>query len=456
VITEIKNPIQLARLILDHTTQLLSLRRVPPNLLVGQGATDYAYDNGMPVLPHDALVSLAARERWMRWRRDLQQAEKRERTSDSPQEDEHSFAAEPESDRLQEADLRDSMRREHTRAMEDCVWNEAQPISPPPSDEFGFNGSSPSRTPSTQPEKQKPSSYTTKRSARRYQDGLDSESGVCSDPYGPPGMLSGIHQSATVGGADASSVSDVGDNLVVPYSNGLEASDDEDLGDPQPDHDSSIRATPRWHDGSSGSDESVSTSTSLQLPSLSPTPSPPEVTVEREHPAADPTTAPPVEPDLFTDVDSAHNRPTMPRGSLHSLPARPMSTNDEDTVTDTVGVIAIDSYGNIACGASSGGIGMKHRGRIGPAALVGVGAAVTPTDPEDKNRTCVGVVTSGTGEHMTTTMAAALFAERMYSGTKKVPGHGYISADDYDDVMRSVIEKEFMGEQEFIRLALLY
>ncbi|KAL9038813.1 MAG: hypothetical protein Q9180_002903, partial [Flavoplaca navasiana] len=40
-----------------------------------------------------------------------------------------------------------------------------------------------------------------------------------------------------------------------------------------------------------------------------------------------------------------------------------------DDITDTVGAIAVDCLGNIAAGSSSGGIGMKHRGRIGPAAL---------------------------------------------------------------------------------------
>lgn len=44
-----------------------------------------------------------------------------------------------------------------------------------------------------------------------------------------------------------------------------------------------------------------------------------------------------------------------------------------DLIVDTVGAVAIDQYGNIAAGSSSGGIGMKHAGRVGPAALVGVG-----------------------------------------------------------------------------------
>lgn len=49
----------------------MSLQRVPPNLLVGSGATDFAYEHGIPVLPHDFLVSAAARERWIRWKHDI-------------------------------------------------------------------------------------------------------------------------------------------------------------------------------------------------------------------------------------------------------------------------------------------------------------------------------------------------------------------------------------------------
>lgn len=55
------------------------LRRVPPNLLVGQGATDFAFEQGIPVLPYDALISTAAKERWLKWREDLHTAEQRAR-----------------------------------------------------------------------------------------------------------------------------------------------------------------------------------------------------------------------------------------------------------------------------------------------------------------------------------------------------------------------------------------
>jgi taspase (threonine aspartase 1) len=89
---------------------------------------------------------------------------------------------------------------------------------------------------------------------------------------------------------------------------------------------------------------------------------------------------------------------------------------------------------------------MKHRGRVGPAALVGIGAAVVPTDPDDPDDVCVGTVTSGTGEHMATTMAATVCAERLYQSVKKVRGGEYIEVTE-DEALKSMIEKEFMGKK---------
>lgn len=66
-------------MVYEHTSKPLTLRRVPPNLLCAQGATEFAAEQGMPVLPHDALVSPAAKERWLRWRADLKTAEKKAR-----------------------------------------------------------------------------------------------------------------------------------------------------------------------------------------------------------------------------------------------------------------------------------------------------------------------------------------------------------------------------------------
>ena len=64
---DIKNPISAARLVLDNQDKPLSLQRVPPNFLVGQGATDFAYDYGLPVVPDDYLISPTANSRWLRW-----------------------------------------------------------------------------------------------------------------------------------------------------------------------------------------------------------------------------------------------------------------------------------------------------------------------------------------------------------------------------------------------------
>jgi len=85
---------------------------------------------------------------------------------------------------------------------------------------------------------------------------------------------------------------------------------------------------------------------------------------------------------------------------------------------------------------------MKHKGRCGPAALVGIGTAVIPVDPQDPAQTCVATVTSGTGEHMATTTAAATAAERIYHSVRKE--NGRIMPCNEDEAMRSVIQHDFM------------
>jgi taspase, threonine aspartase, 1 len=116
-----------------------------------------------------------------------------------------------------------------------------------------------------------------------------------------------------------------------------------------------------------------------------------------------------------------------------------------DSITDTIGAIAIDDKGHIAAGSSSGGIGMKHRGRLGPAALVGIGTAVVPCSEDDEDGLSVAAVTSGTGEHMATTMASQRCAERIYRGTRKGVGGGEIQDDDEDAIMESFIANDFMN-----------
>lgn len=158
---------------------------------------------------------------------------------------------------------------------------------------------------------------------------------------------------------------------------------------------------------------------------------------------ADPTNAPmtPSTNSDLTDIDS--------NSFIDDTPERPRFDDAtaggvDDLITDTVGAIAVDCLGNIAAGSSSGGIGMKHKGRLGPAALVNVGTAVIPIETNDPNKTSVASVTSGTGEHMATTFAASLCASRIYTSTRRTKDGGLEPIDD-DGAIRAFVERDFMG-----------
>lgn len=73
---QICNPIQLARLVLEQSKEPMPLGLVPPNLLVGQGAIEYAFQRKMPVVPNDYLVSAVAKQRWTRWKAALEKTVK--------------------------------------------------------------------------------------------------------------------------------------------------------------------------------------------------------------------------------------------------------------------------------------------------------------------------------------------------------------------------------------------
>lgn len=436
---EIKNPISLAKLVLDQSTRELSLRRVPPNLLVGQGATDFAFDQGMPVLPHDALVSPAARERWLRWKQDLKNAERKARHQAHVPTTAGLKQRHGDSPPNYEDHVRDEVRQQNAQAMKASIWHEGQPLSPPSSierrpeslislasqdssvDSHGGNTPSTPMTDTSEVATERQVPLTTQNLAyvsTRSRDAL-----IDPAAYGRP--------------TDAQDATrDVDEEMILN-----EEANTNDFGSDMDDRDDMIvdqmpdphQFPEAWHDGYSMSDESESSSGTLKLPSL--TPSPPNL--ESRLSSGSPTSR------------STRNSPTLTRQSLipaiaHHKPGPPATKEQEDCITDTVGAIAIDSEGNIACGASSGGIGMKFRGRIGPAALVGVGAAVVPVDPDDKTHSCTAAVTSGTGEHMGTTLAASVCAERLYHGIKKRKGGGFESADD-DVVVRSMIEHDFMG-----------
>ena len=88
--------------------------------------------------------------------------------------------------------------------------------------------------------------------------------------------------------------------------------------------------------------------------------------------------------------------------------------------------------------------GMKHRGRIGPAALIGIGTHVIPQDPTDPDGTTCAVVTSGTGELIASTMAASTCATRMYY-SQKMGDNGVFTHVMEEEALRAWMQKEFNG-----------
>ncbi|KAK0282022.1 hypothetical protein LTR35_007119 [Friedmanniomyces endolithicus] len=448
-VAQIKNPISLARLLLDHTTQTLSLRRVPPNLLVGQGATNFAYEHNMPVVPLDYLISPAAGERWKRWKSDLVKAEMNRQADESKR---YSFSPPPSHHDLnsfmQDNDEQETMRRAHSQAMLNSVWNEGQPISPPPSDD--------------RLDMQASSSPSRVNSSLRMAD-LDRSNNTTpdmqeegSDPFGPPGMLSmpmkraptsnlrttsNVSNNAVCGDSAYQSLIDTGSLYPQNGGSGMDLTGADEFSSHPLLHVPRVgNAMSSWHDGSSGSDSDSNTNHSdARVRAIS---SATQRTVTAEDAASWPL---PKTPDEVRYESPTPKAPT-PLGHVRNVPPMPPANNParNDLITDTVGAIAIDLYGNIACGASSGGIGMKHRGRIGPAALVGIGAAVIPIDENDAERQCVATVTSGTGEHMGTTQAASVCSERLYHNLRRVAGGGYEESGD-DEVIRGFIERDFMG-----------
>lgn len=452
-VTEVKNPISVARKVLDHSDKQLSLRRVPPNLLVGQGASDFAYDNGIPILPYDVLVSPAARERWLRWRYDLKAVERRQQRHGDKQKELSSkefhamINAIPEP--LTQVSKVNSEREKHTRRLE-----KRSPLC-----------QSTSSTPSTPSKASLSTRYSSSPRSAMSQDRASDTSMISDSDDETQGRRGSIHESST--NALINSSQNIPKLLTLSSIDAVESiapsveHDSEHMDIDTDDRFWTVRRSKATKDGSHDetnnlsqdeeSGNSRSSSSTLQLPSI--TPSPPPNTPDDYETAA----SIPIPPTPLDRIPSPmHSTPLTRVKESTPLPPAPdfsdLLSNDgsekqrgEDWITDTVGAIAIDRYGRMACGASSGGIGMKYRGRVGPAALVGVGGAVVPVHAEDINKTCVSAVTSGTGEHMGTTLAASVCAERLYTGMRKRQDGGLEEAHD-DEVLNTFIQRDFMGK----------
>lgn len=414
---EVRNPIHVARLILEHSTQPLSLKRVPPNLLVGAGATDFAAEKGVPVLPPDALVSVSANDRYQKWRADI------ERMYIKSQEDQAKRAT---SASLFPRYFNENSQKEQEalKAKLDALplddpsynqlahcWNESQPYSP--------------RMSPVDPELESKLDNISDADARVL-------------PYN--NIASGTQLKLAAQDLQLQRAQDSSSNEIEPKDwheirHGDQGNDGQACSD---------NAETDYEDEESFVDDDIDQSwlgPAGNRHDVSMEDDPMMVSELRQRVSADATMA--------DDANSEKLSPSLTSNDnlghiLSNHPIRPKQ-DAEDDITDTVGAIAIDYLGNIAAGSSSGGIGMKHGGRVGPAALVGIGSAVIPIDPFDADKTCVATVTSGTGEHMATTMAATTCANRLYRSDRKSHQGGDEPVGD-DEAMKGFVERDFMGK----------
>ncbi|KAG6039910.1 hypothetical protein E4U41_001817 [Claviceps citrina] len=406
-VPNIRNPISLAKLILDTSSQPLSLRRVPPNALVGEGARAFAEEHGMATCANEYLVSKNSRDRFFRWQEDLLRAEEKNqdsRANSSSQSMPAGTCVPCQYDTASPVNSHEVFPGEHAAAMITGTWNEGQPDSPyvgTPAPEYQVTqDASTSYFPPAVFASALPSSSNSPRPTANQNPAL---TGITEDSRGM--------QSPRV-------------RRYEGYANYHNS--DQNLPEPSPRtaSDGMMQTTNPSHDGSSPASKSGRVARDiLRKPN-------------KHH--SDATDLQGMKRPFHTGIYPHETGGPVAKRQEH------FGSREDDNITDTIGAIAIDDRGRIAAGSSSGGIGMKHRGRLGPAALVGIGTAVVPCAEDDEEGTTVAAVTSGTGEHMATTMASQRCAERIYQGTRRAPGGGDIRDDDEDAVMESFIAEDFM------------
>ncbi|KAI8883364.1 threonine aspartase 1-like protein [Backusella circina FSU 941] len=96
---------------------------------------------------------------------------------------------------------------------------------------------------------------------------------------------------------------------------------------------------------------------------------------------------------------------------------------------DTVGAICVDHEGNIAAGVSSGGISLKHPGRVGEAAMYGCGCWA---ENQKDGYPGIACSTTGTGEQIMKTMFTFKCTERLKR------------EDDVQTAINDALNKDFL------------
>ncbi|KAJ4949025.1 hypothetical protein JOQ06_020544 [Pogonophryne albipinna] len=125
---------------------------------------------------------------------------------------------------------------------------------------------------------------------------------------------------------------------------------------------------------------------------------------------------------LAEKMDTGHNHAKKRRQSSE--------TENGSGCLDTVGAVVVDSEGNVAAAVSSGGLAMKHPGRVGQAAHYGCGCWA---ENAFNNPYSTAVSTSGCGEHLIRTMlarecSAALQSEDAHKALLEAMQNKFISS----------------------------
>lgn len=74
-LTNIANPISLARILCERQSKLLSMDRIPPMILSGEGALSYAKEFNLQITDPNALISTKAKKAYDHYRKNIQQYE---------------------------------------------------------------------------------------------------------------------------------------------------------------------------------------------------------------------------------------------------------------------------------------------------------------------------------------------------------------------------------------------
>lgn len=83
-LSNIKNPITLARVLCERQSKLLTMDRIPPMILSGTGASEYAKELNIPLVDQNALISKKARRTYEHYRDNVEQYENTFNTKVTP------------------------------------------------------------------------------------------------------------------------------------------------------------------------------------------------------------------------------------------------------------------------------------------------------------------------------------------------------------------------------------